>query len=122
MFDHIAHELTNQQEIYHMIGQECVQQVFEVRLVLARATIAAFLPMDKQEQERLTRYLAIKMTCKSIRIVPVEVYCLGCSKTRLKSWRRGRKKNRLALRVRTLKFTTSKYSILYLLSKIAFNR
>lgn len=30
MFDHIANELTSQQELYRMIGQECVQQSFEV--------------------------------------------------------------------------------------------
>lgn len=30
MFDHVAHESISQQEIYRMIGQECVLQTFEV--------------------------------------------------------------------------------------------
>ena len=30
MFDHIAHELANQQDIYRMIGHDCVHHVCQV--------------------------------------------------------------------------------------------
>lgn len=52
MFDHIAHELISQQEIYKMIGEDCVKQAFDVKYLKLRVITAVFLPMDKLEQAK----------------------------------------------------------------------
>jgi hypothetical protein len=54
LFDHVAHETATQAEVYRHIGQECVQQSFEVLPKPLRATTAASSPTARQAQARPT--------------------------------------------------------------------
>ena len=111
MFDHIAHEMTSQQEIYQMIGQECVQQTLEVCWLLPRDIIVAFLPMDKLELERLILSLAVRMTCKTIPTVPAEEFCQEYFKIPSKCWPIVRREARPRSHAHTSKFTISRFLI-----------
>lgn len=55
VFDHIAHQLASQADIYKMIGQEVVQLSFQVRLPARRASTHACSPTVKQAPAKPTQ-------------------------------------------------------------------
>lgn len=94
MFDHIAHELTSQQEIYKMIGEECVKQAFDVDYLKLRVIIAVFSPTDKQEQAKPFLFWATCRICKVILTPNLEESCLECCRMFLNWLDRDRKERR----------------------------
>lgn len=81
VFDHVAHPLTSQADIYQMIGAEAVSTCLQVDKISSRDTTAASLPMDKQEQVKVIRSWGISQDCKEIPIAPQEVSFPDCWKT-----------------------------------------
>jgi hypothetical protein len=55
VFDHVAHQNTNQHDIYRMIGQEAVQASLEVRIRSFRDITVAYLHTDRLGQAKLIR-------------------------------------------------------------------
>jgi hypothetical protein len=66
LFDHIAHQLSSQADIYKMIGQEVVQLSFQVPLPAPRASTPASSPTDRLELAKHIQSWAVCLTCRPI--------------------------------------------------------
>lgn len=61
LFDHVAHQYTNQSDIYKLIGKDAVATSFEVSFHRLRDITAAYLLMGKLEQVKHTQLWEILM-------------------------------------------------------------
>lgn len=119
LFDHIAHQMASQADIYRMIGQEVVQLGFQVHPPIPRASTPASSPTDKQEQERHTQSWEACLTSRPITTPTPEVCCLESSRMSLTG--RQRTPRSAQLSVLTWRCTMSRYSTSYINCHIAFS-
>lgn len=109
LFDHIAHQMASQADIYRMIGQEVVQLGFQVHPQIPRASTPASSPTDKLEQERHTQSWEACLTSRPIITLILEACCLESSKMCSTGPQRTLKNAQLS--VLTWRCTMSTYSI-----------
>ena len=114
MFDHIAHEMTTQQDIYQMIGQECVQQTVEVGVSISRGSTAAYSPTGKPAPVRATLFWVTRGSCRQMPTVCPGASCLGSLRILAKSSATGRMARLLSL-ARIFRFIISRSLIWYFL-------
>jgi hypothetical protein len=77
LFDHVAHQFTNQSDIYKLIGKDAVATSFEVPPPPRRASTAASSPTGRREPARPTRSWETRMPCSETCTARAGASCRG---------------------------------------------